>query len=158
MDGEVEARVNETLARAGLAIALLLILALVARKRARRRHEFEPRHARIPDALAQTLRAPLTAFYFTSRLCSECRDTPRVVQEAAPEVPLIALPVEGHGALARELGVTETPTLLIVDAQGRIRYARAGNPPPIELWTHIREAWDSLDAEGGLTRQASPLT
>ncbi|MEA3201917.1 MAG: hypothetical protein QOE90_3345 [Thermoplasmata archaeon] len=142
------------IARVGVALGLLALVALAAWARARRRAGFQPRLARVPEDLVPP-GAPLAVLYFTSRLCSECAETPHVVREAAPEVPAIAVSVHERARLARDLGVTETPTLLLVDAEGRIRYAQAGNPTPAQLWTYVREAWDSLDAEGQLARDAA---
>jgi glutaredoxin len=154
--------VVETLmiSRSIVAAVVLLLVALawvVVARRERRRHAgFEPRVARVPLApLPRRPGAPLVAYYFTSRLCAECKETPRVVQEAAPEVPAVALSVHERADLAALVGVRETPTLLLVDEEGRIRYAREGNPTPAELWTYVREAWDSLDAEGRLVRVAA---
>lgn len=138
-----------------LAAALLGALGLVAWLRARRRRAgFQPALPRLPDDAfpRDRARAPLTAFYFTSRLCGACQDTPGIVRDAAPEVPLVPLPVHERAGLAKALGVYETPTLLLVDEEGRIRYARVGNPEAQELWTYVREAWDSLEAEGRIPR------
>lgn len=141
-----------------LVVVLLLagLAAVILARRRRREAPFEPALPRLPDDAfpAHAPRAPLTAFYFTSRLCGACRDTPRIVREAAPEVPVVPLSVHDRPDLVRALGVFETPTLLLVDEEGRIRYARVGNPEPEELWTYAREAWDSLEAEGALERQA----
>lgn len=132
---------------------VLAALALVAFWRARRRAAFEPRTPRLaPETLPLRPGAPLTALYFTSRLCGACKETAGIVREAAPEVPAIAVSVHERRDLVDAVGVFETPTLLLVDEEGRIRYARVGNPEPAELWTYVREAWDSLDAEGRLPR------
>lgn len=144
------------LARAALVLALLALVALAwALRRRRAAQAFEPRLARLPLEVVGAPAAPLAIYYFTSRFCIDCKDTPRVARDAAPELPAIPLPVEERGALARALGVPETPTLFLVDAEGRIRYARVGNPEPAELWTYVREAWDSLEAEGALGRVAA---
>lgn len=145
------------LVRALLVLLLLAALAAFAYLRARRRETpFEPARARLPDdAFPPRARAPLTVFYFTSRLCGACKETPGIVRDAAPEVPAVPLAVHERPDLVRALGVFETPTLLLVDAEGRIRYARVGNPAPDELWTYVREAWDSLEAEGRLPRMAA---
>ena len=147
------------LARAALVLALLALVAGAWALRRRRREgaPFEPRLARLPLEVVGATQAPLAIYYFTSRYCADCKDTPRVAADAAPELPAIPLPVEERGALARALGVPETPTLLLVDAEGRIRYARVGNPEPAELWTYVREAWDSLDAEGALARSPAAV-
>lgn len=158
MDRAPGASVKTMLARLALVAALLALVALLAFARRRRRaRAYEPAMTRMPDAAFPAgSRAPLTAFYFTSRLCGACRETAGIVRDAAPEVPAVPLWVHERAGLARALGVDETPTLLLCDADGRIRYARAGNPTAEELWTYVREAWDSLDAEGRLAR--SPLT
>lgn len=141
-------------ARLLVAAAVVALVAAVALARRRRRARgFEPALGRLPEAaFPRGPRAPLTAFYFTSRLCGACQETPGIVRAAAPELPVVPLPVHERADLARALGVSETPTLLLVDEEGRIRYARAGNPEPAELWTYVREAWDSLEAEGALPR------
>lgn len=139
-----------------LAVALVLVAllaALVLARRRRRARGYEPALGRVPEsAFPAGARAPLTAFYFTSRLCGACQETAGIVRDAAPEVPVVPLSVHERGDLVRALGVFETPTLLLVDEEGRIRYARVGNPDPAELWTYVREAWDSLEAEGALHR------
>lgn len=128
--------------RAALVAALLGGTGLLALLRSRRRAApFRPALARLPDdAFPAGERAPLTAFYVTSRLCAACQETPGIVRQAAPEVPVVALPVHERPDLARALGVFETPTLLLVDASGRIRHARVGNPAPEELRARVREA------------------
>lgn len=145
--------------RLALVAILLAGLAAFAHARARRREApFEPALPRVPDDAfpRESPRAPLTAFYFTSRLCGACKETPGIVRDAAPEVPAVPLHVHERPDLVRALGVSETPTLLLVDEEGRIRYARVGNPEPEELWTYVREAWDSLESEGRLRR--TPVT
>lgn len=147
--------IAEGVLRAVVVVAVLALVAAVAWARRRRghAHDWAPSvpalDARdVPGGLA----APLTAVYFTSPLCAACRETPRVVLEAAPELRAVAVSVRDRPDLTRRLGVQETPTLLLVDARGRIRYAVAGNPEPAELWTYAREAWDSLEVEGALAR------
>ena len=138
------------------ALVVAALAALAAWRRRRRERDFAPRVPRLPESAFPRggRRAPLTAFYFTSRLCGACQETPGIVRDAAPEVPVVALSVHDRADLVKALGVFETPTLLLVDEEGRIRYARVGNPEPAELWTYVREAWDSLEAEGALVRRA----
>lgn len=112
----------------------------LVRRRARERG-FEPRVGRLPDdAFPQGERAPLTAFYFTSRLCGACQETPGIVHDAQPDLPIVPLPMHERPDLARAVGVYETPTLLLVDGSGRIRFASVGNPSADELRTHVRKA------------------
>lgn len=127
------------LIRGAVAAGVLALVAALALARARR--VYEPPVPRLPDDAFPPARerAPLTAFYFTSRLCAECQETPRVVREAG-DVPVVPLWVHERPDLVRALGVYETPTLLLADAEGRIRYARVGNPDPAELSFYIAEA------------------
>lgn len=131
---------------AGILVAVVALAAL----RARRRAAYEPREPIIPaDVFPRGVRAPLTAFYFTSRLCAACAETPGVVREADPNVPVVPLAVHDRPDLARAFGIFETPTLLLADAQGRIRYARVGNPDPAELRMYVIEALDSSERVPG---------
>lgn len=125
-----------------IAVVLALVGAVLglAAWRARRRTAYAPDLARLPDDAFAGPRAPLTVFYFTSRLCLACQETPAVVRAADPTIPLIPLSVHERPDLAHALGVFETPTLLLADAEGRIRYARVGNPDPSELRLWILEA------------------
>lgn len=119
--------------RAALALALLGLVAAAsfqARRGGGAGAPFTPRLMHFP--LHAPGAAP-TAYVFTSRLCSECHATPALVAEAAPGLPLVELPVERHAALARRLGVDETPSLFLVDEQGRVRFASRGNPAPDAL-------------------------
>lgn len=131
-------------ARALLALALLGLVA-AASLRARgtgAAAPFTPRLRRLPLDELRALGAapPLAAYVFTSRLCHACHETAGIVAQAAPGLPLVELPVERHAALARRVGVDETPTLLLVDSAGDVRYASRGNPPPDELRTAAARA------------------
>lgn len=127
--------------RAGIVLAIVALTLALALALARRRRAYEPPTPRMPaSAYPRGERAPLTAFYFTSRLCAACQETPGIVREAARDVPIVPLWVHERPDLVRALGVYETPTLLLADAQGRIRYARAGNPEPAELSLYVAEA------------------
>ena len=136
--------------RAAIALGVVALVAAVAVARARR--TYEPPTARMPEsAFPPGERAPLTAFYFTSRLCAECKLTPDVVRQAG-DVPVVALWVHERPDLVRALGVFETPTLLLADEVGRIRYARVGNPQPRELALYIDEALLSSPRPHSLVR------
>lgn len=118
----------------GALVALVLLLVAAARtaRDRRRARPFAP--TRVPaDAFPRGERAPLSALYFTSRLCAACRETPGLVRAVDPALPLVAIAVEDRPDVVRALDVRETPTLLLVDREGRVRYARVGNPEPDEL-------------------------
>jgi hypothetical protein len=141
-----------------LTLILLGVILVVAVTRARfKRAPYAPPVAALdPADVPGGLTAPLTALVFTSPLCGACKETPGIVRAAAPEVPVVTVNVRERPGLARALTLVETPTLILLDERGRIRYARAGNPEAAELWTYVREAWDSLHAEGALPRTPVP--
>lgn len=130
--------------RALVLLGLFLLVGLAAVVLQRRRRAWLPLEPILsPSALPIRSAAPLHLVTFTSPLCGDCHEAPRVALEAAPEVPLITLDVRDHPALVRRLGVHTTPTFLLLDEGGRIRWSHAGLPDPVELWLYVREAWDS---------------
>lgn len=86
---------------------------------------------------------PLAVVVFTSRFCVACREMVRTVSATAPEIPLIELPLHEHKQAVQRYGLVETPTLLLVDEERRIRYCALGAVDEEELWIYVREAWDS---------------
>lgn len=95
-------------------------------------HGAEPR----PDHLsAAQIGAPLgdraTLVQFSSAFCQPCRATRVVLGEVADLVPGVAhveIDAESHLDLVRRLDVTRTPTVLLLDATGRIRTRATGAP------------------------------
>ncbi|MFD6416074.1 TlpA family protein disulfide reductase [Streptomyces sp. NPDC060194] len=84
---------------------------------------------------AGALGAPLgeraTLVQFSTAFCQPCRATRRTLAEVAAVVPGVAhveLDAEGRLELVRVLGVTATPTVLVLDAAGRIVTRAAGQP------------------------------
>ncbi|MFD6245643.1 TlpA family protein disulfide reductase [Streptomyces roseolus] len=72
-----------------------------------------------------------TLVQFSSAFCQPCRATRRVLDEVAAMVPGVAhveIDAEEHLALVRDLGVTRTPTVLVLDAAGAIVRRAAGQP------------------------------
>lgn len=125
-----------------------------------RRASWTPRVPRLPlSSLPVRTTAPVQLLSFTSRLCADCHEVPRVALEAAPEAPLLLLDVRDHPDLVDRLGIQSTPTLLLVDDAGRIRWTHVGLPDPVELWLYVREAWDSTRTVQALRadrRRAAP--
>jgi thiol-disulfide isomerase/thioredoxin len=89
-----------------------------------------------PDALTATeLGADLgeraTLVQFSSAFCQPCRATRVVLTDVAELVPGVAhieVDAESHLELVRRLDVTRTPTVLVLDAGGRIRTRATGAP------------------------------
>jgi thiol-disulfide isomerase/thioredoxin len=72
-----------------------------------------------------------TLLQFSSAFCAPCRATRRVLADVATAVPGVAhveLDAEHHLDLVRRVGVTRTPTTLVLDAGGREVTRAAGAP------------------------------
>ncbi|PWU62273.1 thioredoxin [Micromonospora globispora] len=78
----------------------------------------------------------VTLVQFSAPVCAPCRATRRVLEEVRGTVEGIALvevDVEERLDLARQLDVWRTPTVLIVDAAGRIVQRASGVPAKDEI-------------------------
>lgn len=146
------------LGRLALAAGFLAIVALVvwlARLSRGEADRYEPPRARLhQDLLPADARGVLAVLGFRSRFCIACRRTPEVVAEAleasGAEAVFVHADVADHPDLVEALGLRETPTVVVVDAEGRIRYAREGNPEPGELAAYLDEAEASPGGAPGL--------
>jgi len=83
------------------------------------------------DGLDHELGERATLLQFSSAFCAPCRATRRVLDEVTSVVPgvrHIEVDAEHHLELVRRLGVSRTPTTLILDAAGREVSRAAGAP------------------------------
>ncbi|MGV9343654.1 TlpA family protein disulfide reductase [Streptomyces spiralis] len=81
--------------------------------------------------LGEGLGARATLVQFSTAFCAPCRATRRVLSEVAGMVPGVAhvdIDAEDHLDLVRELDIVRTPTVLVLDAGGRIVRRAAGQP------------------------------
>ncbi|MDH2388938.1 thioredoxin family protein [Streptomyces sp. HNM0663] len=72
-----------------------------------------------------------TLVQFSSAFCQPCRATRRTLAEVADMVDGIEhleIDAEERLPLVRRLGITATPTVLVLDASGRIVVRAAGRP------------------------------
>ncbi|WP_394854340.1 TlpA family protein disulfide reductase [Streptomyces albogriseolus] len=72
-----------------------------------------------------------TLVQFSSAFCAPCRATRRVLGEVADMVPGVThveIDAEARLDLVRRLGVERTPTVLVLDAGGRVVRRAAGQP------------------------------
>jgi len=72
-----------------------------------------------------------TLLQFSSAFCAPCRATRRVLADVASAVPgvrHVELDAEHHLDLVRRVGVTRTPTTLVLDGAGREVTRAAGAP------------------------------
>lgn len=83
------------------------------------------------DGLDHPLGERATLLQFSSAFCAPCRATRRVLTDVAGIVPGVAhveIDAEHHLDLVRRLGITRTPTTLVLDASGR-EVSRASGAP-----------------------------
>jgi thiol-disulfide isomerase/thioredoxin len=76
--------------------------------------------------------APVTLLQFSSAFCAPCRATRALCATVAAQfegVRHIEVDAESHLDEVRALGIMRTPTLLVVDATGRVVRRAAGQPP-----------------------------
>ncbi|MCP8711774.1 thioredoxin family protein [Streptomyces sp. AC04842] len=72
-----------------------------------------------------------TLVHFSSAFCAPCRATRRVLGEVAAMVPGVThveIDAEARLDLVRRLGVERTPTVLVLDADGRVVRRAVGQP------------------------------
>ncbi|MEU6807201.1 thioredoxin family protein, partial [Streptomyces neyagawaensis] len=80
---------------------------------------------------------------FSRALCAPCRGCRRVLAEVAAMVPGVAhveIDAEQHLDLVRRLDILKTPTVLVLDADGRIVRRAAGQPRKADVIAALGEA------------------
>ncbi|WP_326602034.1 thioredoxin family protein [Streptomyces sp. NBC_01799] len=95
-------------------------------------------HARRLDAaqLGAELGDRATLVQFSSAFCQPCRATRRTLDEVARMVDGVAhveIDAEAHLTLVRELDISRTPTVLVLDATGRIVRRAVGQPRRVDV-------------------------
>ncbi|MFF9076135.1 TlpA family protein disulfide reductase [Streptomyces sp. NPDC014735] len=84
-----------------------------------------------------------TLVQFSTAFCQPCRATRRVLAEVARMVDGVAhveVDAEARLALVRELGITGTPAVLVLDAGGRIVRRAVGQPRTVDVVAALGEA------------------
>lgn len=77
-----------------------------------------------------------TLVQFSSAFCQPCRATRRTLGEVAGMVDGVAhveIDAEAHLTLVRELDISRTPTVLVLDATGRIVRRAVGQPRTVDV-------------------------
>ncbi|MEU9137870.1 thioredoxin family protein [Streptomyces sp. NPDC048404] len=93
--------------------------------------------------LGEALGERATLVQFSSAFCSPCRATRRVLGEVAGMVPGVShveIDAEDHLDLVRDLGILKTPTVLVLDAGGRIVRRATGQPRKADVIAALGEA------------------
>ncbi|MEU3709856.1 TlpA family protein disulfide reductase [Streptomyces catenulae] len=108
---------------------------------------------------AESLGAPLgeraTLVQFSSAFCQPCRATRRTLAEVAAMVDGVThteIDAESRLGLVRELRITGTPTVLVLDAEGAIVRRAAGQPRKADVIAALGEA-----VREGSPRNRAPL-
>ncbi|WP_133913009.1 TlpA family protein disulfide reductase [Streptomyces sp. NBC_00582] len=95
------------------------------------------------DRLGAALGERATLVQFSSAFCAPCRATRRVLGEVAGMVPGVShveIDAEEHLDLVRELDILKTPTVLVLDADGRIVRRATGQPRRADVIAALGEA------------------
>ncbi|MEU4691124.1 thioredoxin family protein [Actinoplanes sp. NPDC023714] len=109
----------------------------------------DPNGTRIDPALLRRLGvtgAPATLLQFSTAFCAPCRAVRRVSAEVAalvPGVQHVEVDAESHLDEVRELGVSRTPTLFVLDAGGRVVKRATGVPAKPHLIAAVAGALSS---------------
>ncbi|CAM5301073.1 thiol reductase thioredoxin [Streptomyces spiroverticillatus] len=77
-----------------------------------------------------------TLVQFSSAFCQPCRATRRTLEEVAAMVEGVAhveIDAEDNLALVRELDIRQTPTVLVLDAEGHIVRRATGQPRRVDV-------------------------
>lgn len=77
-----------------------------------------------------------TIVQFSATVCAPCRAAKVIAGEVASQVPGVThveINAEEHMELVKEFGIMRTPTLLVLDGQGRLSARIAGVPRRDEL-------------------------
>lgn len=110
-------------------------------------HDGRMRNVSKPGLSAAQIGQPLgekaTLVQFTSAFCAPCRATRRILEEVAQMVPGVKhvdLDVDEHLELVRELDVSRTPTIFVLDAHGAVVKRAAGQPRKADVIAALGEA------------------
>ncbi|MFD3925073.1 TlpA family protein disulfide reductase [Streptomyces sp. NPDC058614] len=93
--------------------------------------------------LGEGLGERATLVQFSSAFCAPCRATRRVlteVTEMVPGVSHVEIDAEDRLDLVRELDILKTPTVLVLDAAGRIVRRATGQPRKADVIAALGEA------------------
>ncbi len=96
-----------------------------------------------PDVLGAELGARATLVQFSSAFCQPCRATRRVLEDVAGMVEGVAhveVDAESRLDLVRRLEIQGTPTVFVLDADGRVVRRAGGQPRKADVIAALGEA------------------
>jgi thiol-disulfide isomerase/thioredoxin len=130
-----------------VALALSSVLGLWLRNSGRRLADPVTAEDDVPRLGAADLGADLgeraTLVQFSSAFCQPCRATRRILDDVARDVSGVAhveIDAESHLELVRRLDVRRTPTVLVLDATGRIVRRASGQPRRVDVIAALGKA------------------
>jgi thiol-disulfide isomerase/thioredoxin len=103
------------------------------------------------ERLGQPLGERATLVQFSSAFCAPCRATRRILGDVAgivDGVHYVEIDAESRLDLVRELNVLRTPTVLVLDANGRVARRASGQPRKPEVIAALGEAMGVTVAAG----------
>jgi len=134
-----------------IALAAVLAVAVVTgvawqRSNGRIRAVREGNTVAVPSLTSAQLGRPLgdraTLVQFSSAFCAPCRATRRILAEVASMVDGVAhveIDAEAHLDLVRSLDIRRTPTVLVLDPDGRIARRASGQPRKADVIAALGE-------------------
>jgi len=93
--------------------------------------------------LGEDLGERATLVQFSSAFCAPCRATRRILGEVAgmvPGVTHVEIDAEDRLELVRRLDILKTPTVLVLDADGRVVRRATGQPRKADVIAALGEA------------------
>jgi thiol-disulfide isomerase/thioredoxin len=130
----------------GIVVVVAVLAASTAFGLVRRRRDGRVRQsAESTDlgSLGFAFGAPVTLLQFSSEYCAPCRATSALcasIVATRPDVAHVEIDAADHLAAVRALDIRRTPTLLVVDARGRVRSRAVGRPDRDELLAAVGSA------------------
>lgn len=96
-----------------------------------------------PEELGEPLGERATLVQFSSAFCAPCRATRQVLGQVTtlvPGVTTVEIDAEAQLELVRRLNVLRTPTVLVLDARGRVVRRASGAPTRDQVLAALDEA------------------
>lgn len=96
-----------------------------------------------PDVLGAELGERATLVQFSTAFCQPCRATRRTLAEVAAMVPGVGhveIDAEERLDLVRALDIARTPTVLVLDAAGRVVRRASGPPRRVDVIAALGQA------------------
>ena len=117
-------------------LALATVAGLMIKRRNGRFRVVQDTPDPLLDGLGIQRGTPLTLLQFSSAFCAPCRTTRVLCADVAAKIDgvrHVEVDAEAHLDAVRALDIWRTPTVLMIDAQGKIRRRATGAPTRAQL-------------------------